>query len=115
MRVVYLIHSLHRSGGIERVLSLKAGALAAREGFEVWIVTFRQRGRPPFFPLDPRVKTLDLGVNDKSPLGGRRLRSRLDAALECIRPDVTVSLCGRDLFQLTRLQHVGKRMAEFHF
>lgn len=115
MRVAYLIHSLHRSGGIERVLSLKAGALAARDGFEVWIVTFRQRGRSPFFPLDPRVKTLDLGVNDKSPLGGRRLRRRLDAALERIRPDVTVSLCGRDLYQLSRLQHAGKRMAEFHF
>ena len=51
MKVLYCIKSLHNSGGMEKVLTVKTNWLA-EHGYEVLIVTERQKGRQPFFSLD---------------------------------------------------------------
>src|SRR5215469_9528019 len=63
MRIVLAISSLG-GGGAERVMTLLAGALAARN-HEVWLVTLAQSGND-FFPLDARVRRLGLGVTGDS-------------------------------------------------
>lgn len=113
MRIVYLIHSLHTAGGMEKVLTLKANWLCARPGFEVTVVTSHLRGRKPFFELDPRVKLVDAGVNDR--IYGGKYRKRLQSVLDGLKPDVTVSLCGSDVFQLLKCSGTGARVAEYHF
>lgn len=110
MRIAYLIHSLHRGGGMERVLGLKAGLLAARH--EVYIITAAQKGRPDAFPLHPGVKRVDLGHSE---LFRTAYRKSLDKCLREIKPDVTVSLCGKDIFVLPRLTDGSKKVGEFHF
>lgn len=114
MRIAYCIHSLHRSGGIERVLTLKANALTGR-GHEVWILTASMRGRKPFFPLDEAVRTLDLDVNEKLFFNGPTFRRKLNAALQQIRPDITLSVCGRELYSLPACTDGSIKLAEYHF
>ncbi|WP_320623087.1 glycosyltransferase [Candidatus Cryptobacteroides sp.] len=58
---MYCIRGLHNSGGMERVLSVKANLLASR-GHEVSIVVLRLKGRKPFFPIDPSVNIVDLSA-----------------------------------------------------
>lgn len=72
MKIMYCIRGLHNSGGMERVLSVKANLLAAR-GHEVTIVVLRLKGRKPFFPIDPSVRILDL--SDPSALSSFRAMS----------------------------------------
>lgn len=43
MRLAYCIHALNLSGGIERVLTTKANYLADVMGYEIHIITARQK------------------------------------------------------------------------
>ena len=61
MKIMYCIRGLHNSGGMERVLSVKANILVSR-GHEVSIVVLRLKGRKPFFPIDPSVNIVDLSA-----------------------------------------------------
>ena len=61
MKIMYCIRGLHNSGGMERVLSVKANLLASR-GHEVSIVVLRLKGRKTFFPIDPSVNIVDLSA-----------------------------------------------------
>lgn len=115
MRLVYLIHSLHGSGGMERVLSVKASWLAEKGGCEVHIVTASLRGRNPFFPLSSKVSLHDLGTGDSFGPALSRYGRALRKLLSELRPDVTISLGGNDIYALASLEGVGVKLSEFHF
>jgi glycosyltransferase involved in cell wall biosynthesis len=94
MRIVLAISSLG-AGGAERVLALLAGALAARD-HEVWLVTLTDTGQD-FFPLDPRVRRVGLGLTGDSPTllrglsaNARRLRA-LRRVVAAVAPHAVVS------------------------
>jgi len=111
--IAYCIHSLNLSGGIERVLSIKANYLADVLGYDVSIVTARMKGRKPFFELSERIHLYDLDANDRIFLG--KYTRRLDNLLGKIRPDITVSVCGNEVFALPKCKDGSVKMGEFHF
>lgn len=113
MKIVYLIHSLHNAGGMEKILTSKVNWLSTQPSTEVYVITSHQRGREIFFKLNPDVHLLDAGVNDR--VFGHCYRRRLQSFLDEIRPDVTVSTCGLDLFHLSKCRISGARLAEYHF
>ena len=113
MRIAYCIHSLHNSGGMERVLTLKANALATLPGYEVHIIAAALHGRKPCFATAPAVQVHDLDLNEH--LHPRRYARRLEALLCEIRPDITISLAGTELKALPKMQDGSVKMAEFHF
>ena len=115
MRIAYCIHSLNQAGGMERVLTVKANDLAARRGHEVTIITARQKGRKIFFPLDPAVRLIDLGANDRFGPLRFRYRSRLRKHLREIKPDITISLSDGSIFALPKMDDGSVKIAEFHF
>lgn len=127
MKLVYCISATHNSGGMERVLTNKANYLAAR-GYDITVVTTDQRGLPPFFPLDGRIRCVDLGVNyevnnGKSflnklvhfPFKQWRHRRRLSRVLREIRPDVTVSMFCNDATFLPSIKDGSRKVLEIHF
>ena len=94
MRIVLAISSLG-AGGAERVMTLLAGALAARD-HEVWLVTLTRSG-DDFFSVDTRVRRLGLGLTGDSPnmLRGlwanlRRLRA-LRRIVSTVEPHAVLS------------------------
>ena len=108
MKIIYCIACTCHSGGMERVLTNKANYLA-RHGYEIVVVTTDQRGAQPFFPLEPSIRSIDLGINydennDKSflnkllhyPVKQALHRKRLKAVLMKERPNVTVSMFNND-------------------
>lgn len=113
MRLVYCIHALNLSGGIERVLTTKANYLADVLGYEVHIVTARQKGRAVFFPLSERIVLHDLDANDRLLLP--KYRRKLDSLLGRIRPDITVTVCDNGLYAVTRCTDGSVKLGEFHF
>lgn len=112
MKIAYIIHSLHNAGGMERILSVKASRLAEMPGYEVAIVTVSLRGRTPAFSLSPKVELIDLGLRSPS---HARLTKALNAALESLKPHITMSLCGSDVYCLKDCTDGSAKAAEWHF
>lgn len=66
MRLLFAIKRLSSAiGGAERVLCAVCSGLAQR-GHDVTVVTFDQPGGQPFYPLDVRVKRIDMGIGDST-------------------------------------------------
>lgn len=113
MKIAYCIHSLHLFGGIERVLSIKANYLADVYGYDIHIITADQKERPVHFHLSDRITLHDVGTSEKFMLHtyGRKLNRILCE----IRPDICVSVGGRDIFCLPDCTDGSIKIAEFHF
>lgn len=127
MKLLYNIAGTYRPAGMERVLTNKANWFAAR-GYEVVIVTTDQKGRSPYFPLDPSVRCIDLGIGYEDDNGGSlsvklagyplkqfRHYRRLKAVLRRERPDVTVSMFCNDVSLVPRIKDGSAKVLEVHF
>ncbi len=127
MKIIYCIACTCHSGGMERVLTNKANYLA-RHGYEVVVVTTDQRGKRPFFPLEPSIRCIDLGIdydenNGKPflnkllhyPLKQYRHKKRLKAVLMTERPDVTVSMFNNDAGFIPGIKDGSTKLLEIHF
>ena len=86
MKVLYCIHSMINRGGTERILSVKANALAADYGYEVVVVTSHQEGKPLSFPLCSAVRHIDIGIDFYRHHLRRALRTRLRPCGRGARP-----------------------------
>ena len=62
MKILYIYSQLTISGGADRVLTDKANYLA-EHGYDITIITESQMGRPVVFPLSPKVKLIDMGID----------------------------------------------------
>lgn len=127
MHILYNIAGLYRPAGMERVLTDKANWLVAN-GYRVTILTTEQKGRPTAFPLDSRVQTRDLGIgyedNNESSLWDklvhypgkqRRHRKALKAALEELKPDITVSMFCNEVNLVPKMKDGSRKVLEVHF
>ena len=116
MKLFYLANTIYSPAGMERVLITKANLLATRYGYEVVIVTHHQRGRSAFFPVDPKVRLIDLDVNTHLAWNMPRYLRRLEALVRDEKPDIVDSLCVSELPYILKLKGLCKvLMAEFHF
>jgi glycosyltransferase involved in cell wall biosynthesis len=125
MKIAYCLSDITAGGGMERVLVNKANYLV-RHGHEVHVLSARSGGgRPPFFPLDPRVRLCSLDCDDvyrkgitralARRRGRRRLLQRLSEELGRIRPDVAVSLFDDGSRQLHAVDDGSAKILELHF
>lgn len=127
MKILYCIAGTYNSGGMERVLANKANYLV-RHGYEVVIVTTDQRGRPPFFQLDPTIRCIDLNINYEENNGKSLLNKlvkypfkqhlhklRLERLLEQEHPDITISMYCNEATLLPKMKDGSKKVLEIHF
>ncbi|MCM1177489.1 MAG: glycosyltransferase family 4 protein [Ruminococcus flavefaciens] len=128
MKILYCTPSIYNSAGTERVLSIKVNYLVRNAGYEVVIVTTDQLGKPTFFKFDERIKHYDLDlnyINDATkPLfsqiinhykKNRIYRKRLKKIIETEKPDVCVSLFGKEMEFLGNMNLTCKTVGELHF
>ena len=127
MHILYNIAGFYRAAGMERVLADKANWLAAH-GHAVTIVTTEQKGRPDAFPLDSRIKKVDLGIGYEDNNGSslwdklvhypgkqRRHLKALKQLLAEFRPDITISMFCNEVNLIPRLRDGSKKVLEVHF
>lgn len=127
MRIVYCIKGTFNSGGMERVLSNKANYLV-KSGYDVRVITTDQKGKPPYFFMDPQIMHHDLGINygdnEGQPLWKKALsyvlkqqrhRKRLKAILNNWRSDIVISMFDHDVTLLHRINDGSSKVLEIHF
>ena len=126
MKIVYCIQGMYKSGGIERVVSMKANYLV-QHGYDVTIITTDQEDRPYFFPIDERVKRIDLGLDygklDHLPSYKRLWRTRLkrkehkallEQTLKHEQADICISVGFQDEDILPSLRDGSRKILESH-
>lgn len=127
IRISYCTPSLYTPGGVERVLTTKANYLAEKSNYEVYIILTDGKSKPPYYPLSPKVKIIQLDINFeelwKLPFWKKVLvylkkqriyKCRLSDTLFHIRPDITISLLRREINFITSIKDGSKKVGELH-
>lgn len=125
MKIVYCIHSLYNSAGMERIIIEKANALSEK-GYKVFIITAEQQNRPLFYQPNPQVVLYDLGINYSENNGffsklfyyankKRMHKKKLSNLLFQIGPDITISTMGNEFLFLYKIKDKSKKILEIHF
>ena len=126
-KVVFCTPALYSTGGVERVVSVKANYFADVLGLDVTIILTEGNNKLPYFPLSERVKVVNLGLDFeelwhqsfykkaflylvKQQCYKRRLRN----ALMSIRPDITDSLLRREINFINSINDGSKKIGELH-
>jgi glycosyltransferase involved in cell wall biosynthesis len=130
LKIVYLIPGgLYSPGGTDRITTIKANYLAEKMGYDVSAVTTEQMGRPVYFPISEKVHLyhLDIGIHVNFGkenylqkcisrfVKTRRYKKELNALLNKIQPDITVSLLGLEIDFLNNFKDGSIKIGELHF
>lgn len=128
MKLLYFIPALYNHGGMERVLTQKVNYLVDSMNYDVSVVTTEQNDRPNAFRLSEKVRLfhLDLNFNDHydRPLVSkliahytkqRKYKKEIISILEKERPDVLISLGGKEIDFLYKLKTDARKICEMHF
>ena len=117
MKIFYVYTALTTIGGVDRVITEKANWLS-EHGYEVAIVTDTQMGRPPEFPLAPRVCLINLAIYFSKEYGQNfLLRTIIHFKLMCIyRRKMTNMLMKErpDIAFITKIKDGSKKLSEAH-
>lgn len=114
MKIAYFIEGMFNSGGMERVISMKANWLAENTDISVSVVTYSQPAdSADFFPLSSEVNRVRLEVSDEDYKTG--LCHKLTDWLNKNPQDICISTYGREFKVLPSIKFGGKRIVEFHF
>lgn len=115
MKVCYVIDCMYNSGGMERVLSVCANALA--NTYDITIVTSFQQGRPDFFKLSTLICRHDLRIDESLPAFKKKneYKKRLTTFLKEQYFDVVISLGGLDFSFLHSIRDGSIKFLWFHF
>ncbi len=126
MHILYIYSEITIKGGADRIIVEKANYFA-RQGYHVTIVTESQMGRETSFPLDEKVKHIDLGLNFNEQYRHGSLirlciyiklmfqyRRKLNEILKKERADITITAMGRSIDVLPYINDGSKKIGEAH-
>ncbi|MBD5280214.1 MAG: glycosyltransferase family 4 protein [Bacteroides sp.] len=112
---------------MERIVIAKANALIER-GFDVSIITTDQLDRIPYFPINKKIRQIDLNINydsiqsqsffSKLIKRERKIRLHklaLDKLCQQEQYDILISTYGNEINFINKIKGVRKRIAEIHF
>lgn len=128
MKIVYCIQSAYNSGGMERMLSIKANYMCDKLGHDVYVITTDQKGRKNFYEFSDKIKFIDLSIGYSELEGksllkkvflyrGKRRRhyDELCRVLRELHADVAISMFGREISFLWKISDGSKKVLELHF
>lgn len=128
MKILYCIPALHNAGGMERVLTEKVNYFIKLPNFEITIVTTDHLNRPIRFFLDSGVRVvhfdIDFNAHNNYNLVLKYFshkkkiniyKKRLMKLIEELEIDICISLCGKEIEFLDKLNVNCKKIAEIHF
>ena len=92
MRLLYITNQICGSGGLERVLSIKASYLADKLGYEVHIITLNQGDVPLFYTFSKKLVYHDISLQGNFISYSYRYAKYLNQLVQRVSPDV-ISVC----------------------
>lgn len=127
LKIVFCLPALYSSGGVERVISVKASYFADRYDYDVTIIVTEGKDKSPYFTLSDRIKVVNLGLDFEElwhqPFLRKvllylkkqiRFKRLLTSELMRIRPDVTISVLRREINFITKIKDGSNKVGELH-
>jgi glycosyltransferase involved in cell wall biosynthesis len=90
MRLLYITNQVCGSGGLERVLSIKASYLADIFGYEVHFLTLNQNKQPLFFDFSSKILHHDIVVNGSAINYLKKYIFGIKKTLKTVNPDIII-------------------------
>ncbi|WP_445957808.1 glycosyltransferase family 4 protein [Yeosuana sp.] len=106
-KILYITNGISGSGGLERVLSIKASYLAENFGYEVHIITLNQSRAPLFYNFSNKIEYHDLRVDGNIFEYYHTYRKGIKAKIKQIQPDI-ISVCDDGLKGFFTPSIIGK-------
>lgn len=126
-KIVYCTPALYMTGGVERVLTLKANYFADYFGYDITIILTEGKGKPLAYPLSDNINVVNLDINFEELWSygflkkvfvylkkQRVYKRKLTKVLMQIRPNITVSLLRREINFITEIKDGSKKIGELH-
>lgn len=116
MNITFILESSYNSGGMERMLTTIANAMA--EAHHVTVITALNEDHKDFFPFMDAVTRVDLGIRYKDyPYISlkREYKQRLAQWLKKNSQEIVVSLGSLEFFFLPNIKDGSKKVFWFHF
>lgn len=88
MKLLYITNQICGSGGLERVLSIKASYLADKLGYEIHIITLDQNNTPLFYDFSEKLHYHDIKTNARFFKYLKGIKTKVKE----IKPDI-ISVC----------------------
>lgn len=127
LKIVYCTPAIYSSGGVERVVTLKANYLVEHYDYQVTLIVTEGQGRTSFFPLSDRIEVINYELNFEELWTAsflkkvylyikkrRKYKHLLSLDLNRIGADITISTLRREINFLTRIQDGSKKVGELH-
>lgn len=92
MKLLYITNGINGAGGLERVLSIKATALAEEWGYDIGIVVLNQSHKNPFYTFSPKIKMLPVVVSGNPISYLKQYKAGVQQVIDDFQPDV-ISVC----------------------
>lgn len=92
MKLLYITNGINGSGGLERVLSVKASLLAEDFGYEVCILALNDAHRNPFYQFSQSIHYQSISVGGNPAQYWKSYTSGIRNAVAEIQPDI-ISVC----------------------
>ena len=92
MKILYITNQIDAAAGLERVLSIKASALADDFNYEVHIITLNQGNKTLFYDFSAKIKYHDINVKGNSMLYLFNYITHIKRVVKKINPDC-ISVC----------------------
>jgi len=128
MDILYCIPALYNAAGMERVLTEKINYLARVSKHNIYIVTTDQLNRPIRFELDKTVRVFHLDIDYLDHFNANLItkffkhkkkqkiyKRKLENLIKDLEIDICISLCGKEIDFLYKMNVSCKIIAEIHF
>jgi glycosyltransferase involved in cell wall biosynthesis len=101
MKLIYITNGVNGSGGLERVLSIKASLLADSYDYDVTILTLNEADDVPFYNFSPKIKFIRMYTNHCNKLEYLIVyRQQIQTAIDNLEPNV-ICVCDDGLKAFT--------------
>lgn len=127
-KILYFVGGLVAPNGMGTILSQKINYLAEHTDYELYMVLTEKAGAPWYYDIHPRVKWVNFDINfdelDVMPFHQKiwhyylkqiKFKRLFSDYLMQVRPDVTVSICRREINFISDMKDGSKKIAEIHF
>ena len=92
MKLLYITNGINGSGGLERVLAVKASYLADTLGYDVHVLTLNEGHQQPFYKFSANIKFHDIKVVGNPFKYFLSYRAGIRKTLKTIQPHI-ISVC----------------------
>lgn len=116
MKLLYITNGINGSGGLERVLAIKASYMAENYGYEVSILVLNNAHQSLFYEFSPKIRLYSIQVHGNPLQYWKSYKIGIQKAVDEIQPDV-ISVCddGLKAFFIPRfLKNKAKIIYERH-